>query len=128
MLFCFNQLNQYIMFKKINISKRYSLLLAFISWFLTFSFILRIIFTIWQYDEVSFNLFTILGTLLTGLFYDIGAISFIAIPSALYYFIFPNKWIGSWLDKTLVWFFTSLTIFILVFTFFAEITFWDELS
>ena len=114
------------MFKKINISNRYSLLLAFISWFLTFSFMLRVIFIIWQYDEVSFNLFTILGTLLTGLFYDIGTISFIAIPSALYYFVFPNKWIGSWLDKTLVWFFTSLTIFILVFTFFAEITFWDE--
>ncbi len=114
------------MFNKFNISPRYRLLFAFISWFLLFSFLLRILFMIWQRDEVSFNILTLLGTLLTGLFYDLGAISFIAIPSALYYFIFPNKWIGSWLDKLLVWFFTSLTIFILVFTFFAEITFWDE--
>ena len=114
------------MFNKINISPRYSLLFAFISWFLIFSFILRLVLIIWQYDEVSFDLFTLIGTLITGMFYDIGTVSFIAIPSLLYYFIFPNKWIGSWLDKALVWFFTSLTIFILVFTFFAEITFWDE--
>ena len=114
------------MFNKIKISNRFSLLLAFISWFIVFSFLLRIIFTIWQYDEVSFNLLTVIGTFLTGLFYDIGTISFIIIPSAIYYFVFPNRWIGSWIDKILVWFFTSLTIFILVFTFFAEITFWDE--
>ncbi|WP_445716336.1 LTA synthase family protein [Flavobacterium sp.] len=114
------------MFSRIKIASRYSLLFAFISWFITFSFFLRIIFIIWQYDEISFNLLTLLGTLLTGLFYDIGTISFIVIPSVLYYFIFPNKWIGSWLDKLLIWFFTALTIFILVFTFFAEITFWDE--
>ncbi len=119
-------LNKIIMFNKINISPRYSLLFAFISWFLLFSFVLRVVLIIWQSDEVSFNLFTLIGTLLTGLFYDIGTLSFITIPSVLYYFIFPNKWIGSWLDKILVWFFTSLTIFILVFTFFAEITFWDE--
>jgi len=114
------------MFKKINFSSRYSLLLSFIIWFLTISQILRIIFFIWQYDEVSFNIITVLGTLLTGLFFDIGTISFIVFPSILYYFIFPNRWIGSWIDKIFIWFFTTLGTFILVFTFFAEITFWDE--
>ena len=114
------------MFNKINLSPRYSLLFAFVLWFLTFSFILRISLIFWQYDEVSFNLFTIIGTILTGFFYDIGTISFFILPAVAYYFLFPNKWIGTWVDKILVWFFTSLTIFILVFTFFAEITFWDE--
>ena len=114
------------MFNRIKIASRYSLLFAFISWFITFSFFLRIIFIIWQYDEVSFNLFTIFGTFITGFLYDIGTVSFLIIPSVFYYFAFPNRWIGSWIDKILVWFFTSLTIFILVFTFFAEITFWDE--
>lgn len=114
------------MFNRIKIASRYSLLFAFISWFITFSFFLRIIFIIWQYDEVSFNLFTIIGTFITGFLYDIGTVSFLIIPSVIYYFAFPNRWIGSLIDKILVWFFTSLTIFILVFTFFAEITFWDE--
>lgn len=114
------------MFNRIKIASRYSLLFAFISWFITFSFFLRVIFIIWQYDEVSFNLFTIIGTFITGFLYDIGTVSFLIIPSVIYYFAFPNRWIGSWIDKILVWFFTSLTIFILVFTFFAEVTFWDE--
>lgn len=114
------------MFKNINLSSRFSLLFSFILWFFTVSQIVRIIFFIWQYDEVSLNVFTVFGTVITGLFFDIGTISFIALPAIIYYFIIPNKWVGSWADKIIVYFFTALTIFILVFTFFAEITFWDE--
>lgn len=88
--------------------------------------IVRIIFIILQHDEVSLNIFTISGTLLTGLFFDIGTVSFILFPSIFYYLIFPNKWIGSLMDKLFIWFFTSLGTFILIFTFFAELTFWDE--
>jgi len=88
--------------------------------------VVRIIFIFWQFDEVSLNVFTVLGTLLTGLFYDIGTISFIVFPSILYYLIFPNKWIGSRVDKIVVWFFASLVTFLLLFAFFAELTFWDE--
>jgi phosphoglycerol transferase MdoB-like AlkP superfamily enzyme len=113
-------------FQKLNCSGRFSVLFSFIVWFLAVSLLIRIIFFVWQYDEVSHNIFTILGTLATGLFFDIGTISFIAFPAIIYYTIFPNRWIGSWPDKLLIWIFTSLTIFILVFTFFAEITFWDE--
>ncbi|MCL9805638.1 sulfatase-like hydrolase/transferase [Flavobacterium amniphilum] len=113
-------------FKKLNYSGRFSLLLSLVLWFLIVSQVVRGIFFIWQYDEVSFNLFTVAGTFLTGLFFDTGTIGFIVFPAVLYYVVFPNKWIGSWLDKILIWFFTSLTVFILIFTFFAEITFWDE--
>lgn len=105
---------------------RYSLLVTFIIWFLILSQFLRISFLIWQYDEVSWNGIDLLRTLLTGLFFDIGTITFISICSVIYYSIMPNKWIGSVLDKILVYFFTSLMVFILVFTFFAELTFWDE--
>lgn len=114
------------MFKKINIPGRFSLLFTFTLWFLIVSQLLRVIFFVWQYDEVSLNIFTVLGTLLTGLFFDIGTISFIIFPSVIYYLVFPNRWVGSWLDRILIWFFTSLGTFILVFTFFAELTFWDE--
>lgn len=113
-------------FPKLIYPSRFSVLFSFIVWFLIISQLLRMIFFIWQYDEVSFNLFTVVGTLLTGLFFDIGTVCFIAFPAIIYYTIFPNNWIGSWLDKTLTWFFISLLIFILVFVFFAEITFWDE--
>ena len=38
----------------------------------------------------------------------------------------PKKWIGSIVDKSLIYFFFTLTVLLFVFTFFAEITFWDE--
>jgi phosphoglycerol transferase MdoB-like AlkP superfamily enzyme len=120
----YNKVNKFAF--SINIKSRYSLLLSFIIWFLIISQIVRIIFLLWHYDEVSLNIFTVLGTILTGLFFDIGTISFITFPAIIYYFIFPNKWIGSWIDKIFIWFFTTLVTFVLVFTFFAEITFWDE--
>lgn len=114
------------MFKKINISGRFSVLFSFVCWFLIVSQLVRIVFFVWQSGEVSLNFFTVLGTILTGLFFDIGTVSFIVFPAIVYYFIFPNRWVGSWFDKIFVWFFTALTVFILVFSFFAEITFWDE--
>ncbi|WP_306350110.1 LTA synthase family protein [Flavobacterium sp. '19STA2R22 D10 B1'] len=109
-----------------NLSKRFSLLFIFIKGFVVFSFVLRLIFFIWQRTEVSWNIIDFLRTMLTGLFFDIGTCSFIVFPSILYLLIFPNRYIGSWLDKILIYFVFILTIFILVFTFFAEITFWDE--
>lgn len=112
--------------QKINCSGRFSLLCSFALWFLIVSQILRVIFFIWQRDEVSLNLFTLLGTLLTGLFFDIGTVSFILFPSILYYLVFPNRWVGSLLDRIFIWFFTTLGTFILVFVFFAELTFWEE--
>lgn len=114
------------MFKRIQLSGRFTLLFYFIFWFLIVSQLLRICFFVWQYGEVSLNIISVVRTLITGLFYDIGAVTFISLPAVLYYAILPNKLVGSWLDKALVWFFTSLTIIVLVFTFFAELTFWDE--
>lgn len=114
------------MLKKFLFSGRYALLSAFTAWFLLISFLLRIAFMAWQANEVSWNIIDVLWTLFTGLFFDIGTVSYLLVPSALYYLIVPNKFVGSWLDKIFVWFFTTLGLFILVFTFFAEITFWDE--
>lgn len=111
---------------KISIPGRFSLLFHFIVWFLITSQMLRLAFLVWQYDEVSWSILAFFRTLLTGLFFDIGTIAFVSLPALLYFALFPNRWIGSLTDKIIVWFFSSLTIFILVFTFFAELTFWDE--
>jgi phosphoglycerol transferase MdoB-like AlkP superfamily enzyme len=114
------------MFLKTFFKGRFSLLSIFITWFLISSFILRLIFLFWQHDEVSWNIISVVRTLLTGLFFDIGAVTLITIPATLYYVLMPNRWVGTWADRIFVWLFTSLGVFILVFTFFAELTFWDE--
>ncbi|AWI26516.1 sulfatase [Flavobacterium pallidum] len=105
---------------------RFSLLTAFASWFLVASLLLRIAFMIWQHDEVSWNIIDLLRTLCTGVFFDLGTLSFILLPAALYFSVLPKRLIGSWFDKIITYFFTVLILFILVLTFFAEITFWDE--
>lgn len=107
-------------------SKRLSLLFNFVKSYLVVSFFFRIILFIWEYSEVSWNIFSFLRTVFTGLFFDIGTCTFIITPSVLYLLLIPNRFIGSIVDKVFVNFIFTLTIFILVFTFFAEITFWEE--
>lgn len=114
------------MLKRFHIPGRFSLLINFVVWFLIVSQLLRISFFIWQCNEVSWNIISLFRTLFTGLFFDVGTITYISLTAVLYYALLPNRWVGSRADKILIWFFTALTIFILVFTFFAELTFWDE--
>lgn len=121
-----NGFNSHFMFRKKIFSGRFALLFRFMAGFLLVSQLLRVVLLVWQYGEVSLNVFTLSGTLLTGLFFDMGTIVFISFTAVLYYALMPNRWIGSWLDRSLVWFFTALTTFILVFTFLAELTFWEE--
>ncbi len=110
-----------------NASKsRLSLWIHFILAFMFLSLILRLGLLFWQYSEVSWNPFSIVRTLLTGAFYDLGVCMFITIPSLLYVLVWPNRFVGSVADKILTYFFFSLTVFILMFTFFAEVTFWEE--
>jgi len=114
------------MLKNFRISGRFALLLAFSKWFLAVSFVLRIVLLIWQRHDVSWNFLNVFRTVLTGLFFDIGTLSLLLFPSVLYYLLVPEKRIGSLADKIFIWFFTSLGLFIFVFAFFAELTFWDE--
>ena len=111
---------------QIHFPKRYKLLLDFSIWFIVFSLIIRIIFVAWQFLEVSTSIVSLLKTVFYGLFFDLGVLSFVWLISSFYLLIIPKKWIGSYLDKGLVYFFFTLTVLIFVFTFFAEITFWDE--
>jgi len=111
---------------QIHLSKRLSLLLNFIKVFILLSLLLRVIFYVWQSADVSWNPLTIIRTLLTGMFFDLGTASFIVLPSLLYIFIMPNRFTGTWADKALTYFFFTLTVFVLMFTFLAELTFWEE--
>ncbi|NHN24983.1 LTA synthase family protein [Flavobacterium jejuense] len=112
---------------KLLVSKsRYALLRVFNLWFLLFSFLLRLVFFIWHFDEVSLKISDVLLTFCLGFVFDTGVCFMISLPFVIYLSIFPNKWIGSLFDKIIIYFFSTLTLFTLVFTFLAEITFWEE--
>lgn len=116
------------MFKIFRNTGRFTLLANFVLWFLTVSLLLRFTFFIWENSEVSWNIVNLLRTLITGLFFDIGAAAFICLLPALYFVLIPNRWVGSFVDKVIIWVFTALNVFIFTFSFFAEITFWEEFS
>ncbi len=94
--------------------------------FLAISFVVRLSFLVWDFGEVDKNIFALLRTFSTGLLFDIGTISFFAVPYLLYLLVIPIKWYGSLLDKTITGFGFFLGILIICFSFFGEFTFWDE--
>lgn len=110
----------------LKLQQRYSLLVGFTKWFLLFSFGIRLLFFIIQFSEVSASLFSIIKTFSYGFFFDIGVLAFVWLFSSFYILLMPKKWIGKSFDKIVIYCFLNITLLILVFTFFAEITFWDE--
>lgn len=105
---------------------RLSLLAAFLKGFLLLSLVLRLLFFTWEYKEAVWSPLDFIRTIGMGLMFDIGVCSFIVFPSLVYIFIVPNRFIGSMFDRIMVYFFFTLTIFILALTFLAEVTFWEE--
>ncbi len=80
----------------------------------------------WAFGEVDISFFKIVKTFLIGFLFDVGTVAFFAVPYALYLLVFPKKWYGSLFDRIVTWFAYTLGLVIFLFSFFAEITFWEE--
>ena len=105
---------------------RFKLLKTYIGIFILSSFIIRLVFLIWNFNEVDTQFFDLANTFIIGFLFDIGTVSFFAIPYIIYLLIIPSKLYGSWFDRIITYFAYSLGLIIFIFSFFAEITFWDE--
>ncbi|WP_157206224.1 LTA synthase family protein [Mariniflexile maritimum] len=106
--------------------KRFKLLRAFILTFLLFSFIIRIYFLQSSFHETDNSLFVLANTFIIGLLFDLGTVSFFALPYVIYLLLVPKKLYGSLFDRLITYFGYALGLLIFLFSFFAEITFWDE--
>lgn len=105
---------------------RYSLLLFFSLLFLVLSFLLRITFAVWVKGEFNWAAGDLFTTLFYGFVYDISVISCFALFFTFYMLILPNRFVNSIFDRTFISTMYILYLVIIYFTFFAEITFWDE--
>lgn len=105
---------------------RYALINAFALLFLALSFLIRLSFLILDFTEVEHSLFSLLKIFFTGVFFDLGTVSFFYVAASLYFLFFPKRFYGSLVDRILVYFGLSIGLLIIYFSFFAEITFWDE--
>lgn len=104
----------------------YSVLFHFIILFLFVSFLLRCTFLIISFYSVALNFVSILQIFGLGFIYDLGVASFFALPYAFYLLVLPSKWSRSILNKIFTYLFFFLSVFIIMFSFFAEFTFWQE--
>ena len=106
--------------------KRFKLLYAFILIFLFFSFLIRLYFLQSSFHETNISFFPLVSTFAIGFLFDVGTVSFFAIPYVIYLLIVPQKLYGSIFDRIITYFGYALGLLIFLFSFFAEITFWDE--
>lgn len=106
--------------------KRYSLLYFYALFFLILSGAIRIIFYFWSLQDIDFSIINLIRIIFTGLFFDVGTISYFLIPYTLYLFVLPNKLIGGKIDKSITYFSYALGLIIFTFSFLAEFTFWEE--
>lgn len=108
--------------------ERLSLLKTFILIFLCLSFLIRLTFLLWNFSEVDTSFFKIGNTFIIGFLYDLGTVTFFTIPYLFYLLIIPQKWYGSLFDKIVTYFAYSIGLLIFIFSFLAEITFWEEFN
>jgi len=108
------------------IKNRYSIYSAFLGYFILVSFLVRNILLIAAWKHTSFSLLAILKIYLTGLFYDTGTGTLLCTVYALYLLFVPNRFYGSKWNRFLTIALFFLFVLITLFSFFAELTFWQE--
>ncbi|HJX32224.1 MAG TPA: sulfatase-like hydrolase/transferase [Thermodesulfobacteriota bacterium] len=110
------------------IKNRFGILYLFFAVFLVLSFITRTIFLIESLPELSLTLFLLLKIYSVGLFFDVVAMTYWAIPFILYLVFVPDKIYQSKAHRLLLYLVSFVNIFLLLFSGVAEYYFFDEFS
>lgn len=104
---------------------RFSTLFAVLGLYITLSFLIRITLLIWSASDIDFKPFDLLRAFFSGFAFDITVgLSFLILYAI--YLLFPERWIGSLIDKAFTYFYLSIILIIIFFSLMAEIPFWDE--
>ncbi len=94
--------------------------------FVAINFVLRVVFSVWECNEINFSVFLIVKIFFTGLFFDFITFCYIATVPMIYYSLIPasifNHKIHQKVNKILYFMLLSALIFGIL----AEITFWQE--
>lgn len=94
--------------------------------FAAFNLILRLIFLVWERKEIDFSPLLLAKINLVGVFFDFITLCYIATPALIYYICVPVKFFNSAAHQKANKVFYFLFLYIITFSCFAEITFWQE--
>jgi phosphoglycerol transferase MdoB-like AlkP superfamily enzyme len=105
---------------------RYSVMACFSVTFIFVSFLVRTGLLLISLNKISFTLPGILQIYLLGFIYDFGVVLFLTALYNVYLMILPNRWANTYVNKIITY--TGLVLILLIsfFSFFAELTFWQE--
>ena len=109
-----------------SVKNRYAVLFGFGTLLLVLSFLVRTALLIWIYPQSGLHISDIPAIYGKGLVYDIGVALFFTIAYAFYLLILPQRLNNTLFNRIFTYFGFFLTMMILVFSFFAEFTFWGE--
>lgn len=104
----------------------YSLLFRFVLCFLCASLLLRFVLLLMSFSKLQLTLPAVLKIFGEGLLFDFGVAVFFCVPYALYLLLFPVKWSNTIINKIITYTAFFIAVLIIMFSFFAEITFWQE--
>ncbi|MCG2793440.1 MAG: sulfatase-like hydrolase/transferase, partial [Weeksellaceae bacterium] len=94
--------------------------------YIVFSFVLRIGFSIASLQKADISFLSLLNVFALGFLFDIGVGMFFVLPYSLYLLLFPQKYNNSFFNRAMTFFCFTVAVLILLFSFFAEVTFWQE--
>ncbi|WP_346239002.1 LTA synthase family protein [Niabella insulamsoli] len=105
---------------------RFAIWFALLGLYIVISFTTRIIFLIWAAKDLDFNFIYIVRAFFTGFGFDITTgLSFLLLYT-IYLLLFPKRWIGTWADRIITYFYVSVILLLIFFSWIAEFPFWDE--
>jgi len=105
---------------------RYSILLGFWKLFIALSFLVRTILLIISWKNTAISIGALFSIYFKGFVFDLGVASFFTVLYSIYLLLIPQKWNQSRFNKTVTYVGFFLTVLIVMFSFFAEFTFWGE--
>ncbi len=105
---------------------RYSLVFAFYLTFIAGSFCIRTILLAWSASKAGIGMLGLFKIYSLGFLYDMIVASCFMVLYSIYLLLIPERMNRSLVNKIITLFFYPVTLLIALFSFLAEITFWQE--
>lgn len=108
------------------LKSNYAVLIRFFLLVVLMSFLLRMGFTVLSFQKADLSIITFIRIFILGFIYDIGVGLFFVLPYSIYLLLLPHRFSNTKFNKFITYSAFSISTLILFFSFFAEITFWQE--
>ncbi len=107
-------------------NSRYGVLFSFWKLFIALSFIVRTVLLVCSWKTIALSFGSIIGIYFKGFVFDLGVASFFTVLYSIYLLLVPQRWNQSRCNRIITYAGFFLTVIIVMFSFFAEFTFWGE--